>query len=480
METILIPRTIRAAIKGRVERLPAAHQEMLRSAAVLGREFEVAALRAMGGWDDEALIAMLEQVERTQLIVEAQRRAPIRYAFAHALIPFTVRESISGLRLQRLHGRAAAAIESLHPDDFEALARHFTAAGEREKAIVHCRQAAQRAEVLFAYDAAIQHLRAALDLLQEGGSSEARIATLEQLADVHRLAGERGDAILIYEEALELWRGQADRERWRGVRLCRKIGEVYLHLESSAQLDRFAASAQASRELGLALTAGAPPHPEVVRLLATLADDARGVQCRQDWDASERYAQTAVAMAEQLAAPAELAAALTALETVYGVRGLLRERAALALRSVALSRNPAFGNRQEQCRLLCEVGNALLLVGEYSQALTYLAEAEMLADQLRDATRQVYALGLQAQCFFGLDRWDEMLQIEEKRRALEERYGHERVGVMCFYCGLSANVLALRGDFVAARHFRDIAYNNMAAFWGGPPESGKWARSGHF
>lgn len=480
IKTVLIPRSVRAAILGRVERLPAAHQELLRSAAVLGREFDVAVLRAMGGWDEEALIGMLEYIERTQLIAETQRTAPVRYGFAHALIPFALRANLSGLRLQRLHGGAAAAIERLHPDDCEALARHFTAAGERSKAIAYGRQAAQAAQSLYAYDAAMQHLDTVLTLLDEGAFNGERLATLEQLADVQRLAGERGAALTTYADALHLWRGQAEGERWVGVRLCRKIGATYLHLESSAQLERFEATARTSRELGLALIAGGPPHPEAVRLLATLADDARGVHPRQDWDAAERYARAAVVMAEELDAPVELTTALTALETVYGVRGWLRQRVALAMRSVALSRDPRFGNRQEQCRLLCEAGNALLLVGEYSQALSYLAEAEALADQLRDVTRLVWVLGLQAQCFFGLDRWDEMLQIEDKRRALEERYGHERVGIMCFYCGLSANVLALRGDFVSGRRLRAIAYNNMVNFWGGPPESGKWPGPGRY
>jgi DNA-binding SARP family transcriptional activator len=480
IKTVLIPRSIRAAILGRVERLPTTHQELLRSAAVLGREFELVTLQSMGGWDEEALISMLEHIEQTQLIAETQRMAPIRYAFAHALIPFTLRQNLSGLRLQRLHGRAAMALESLHPADFEALAHHFTAAGERDKAIAYCRQAAQRAEALYAYDTALQHLHSALNLLEDGDVSKVRLSLLEQLADLHRLAGQRGDALTTYSDALTLWRSQTERERWNGVRLCRKIGETFLHLESSAQIEHFELTMQASSEIGLALIAGAPPHPEAIRLLATLADDARGVHPRQDWDAAERYARAAVVMAEELDAPVELATALTALETVYGVRGLLRERVALAMRSVATSRDPRFSNRQEQCRLLSEAGNALLLVGDYAQSLVYLAEAETLADQLRDVTHQVWVLGLQAQCFFGLDRWDEMLQIEDKRRALEERYGHDRVGIMCFYCGLSANVAALRGDFGNARHFRMIAYNNMVGFWGGPPESGKWPGPGHY
>ncbi len=133
---------------------------------------------------------------------------------------------------------------------------------------------------------------------------------------------------------------------------------------------------------------------------------------------------------------------------------------------------------RERISLLCETGNAFLLVGDYAQALSLLLEAERLTDQIRDVSQHVYALGLQAQCFFGLDRWDELLQIETKRRALEARYGRDRVDRMCFYCGLSANILALRGEYDQSRARRDEAHATMAGYWGGPPET--WPAVGHY
>ncbi|MBW7882726.1 MAG: AAA family ATPase [Caldilineaceae bacterium] len=480
IETVVIPQSIREAILLRIERLPTSIQDMLRLAAVLGREFDFAVLQAMGGWDEETLIGMLEHVRRTQLIAEASRLDPFRFAFVHALIPFTLRESMSGLRLQRLHHRAARAIEALLPHEYEALAHHFTAAAERGKAIDYSLRAAQRAESLFAYDTAIQHLHAAINMLEVGDSSAPRLMAQELLADVYRLRGERTKAMLVYQEALDQWRSQAGGDKWVAVRLCRKLHETFLLLGSSNDIQRFEALSRAGLECGLGLIEGEPPHPEAVLLLATMANDTRGTRPQQDWDTAERFARTAVTMAEQLDAPVELASALAALATVYGVRGLLRERVQLVVRCVAVSRDPRFGDRRDQCRHLCEAGNALLLVGEYAEALPYLLEAEHLADLIRDASQQVHALGLQAQCFYGLDRWDEMLQIEQKRQALEDHYGHDRVGIMCFYCGLSANVSALRGDYERANSCRKIAYNNMAAFFGGPPEGGMWSRGGHY
>jgi DNA-binding SARP family transcriptional activator len=484
MHAIFIPSSVRGAIMARVERLPAQAQDALRLAAILGREFDFETLQAasrgeaLSSPDEDALIAALERAERAQLIGESPRAVRLAYTFAHALIPFALRESLSGLRRQRLHRRAAATIESLRPNDVEALAYHFAAAGERDKALQYSRLAAERAEALYAYDTAIQHLQIALDLIEAGEQNETRLALLESLADAHRLRGERTKAILIYQEALSLWPSLMKADKWIAVRLHRKIGETFLRLKSQANVERFEAISQSSLEHGLRLVEGEPPHPESVRLLTTLADDKWNTRAQQDWEASEHYARAAVAMGEQLEAPIELSAALGALDTVYGARGLYRERVQLSQRRLALSRDPRFGDVRERVSLLCQTGNAQLFVGDYAQALPPLLEAERLADQIRDVSQHVYALGLQAQCFFGLDRWDEMLQIEAKRLALEERYGRDRVDRMCFYCGLSANIFALRGEFDQSHIRRDEAYTMMAGNWGGPLET--WPPVGHY
>jgi len=47
------------------------------------------------------------------------------------LIPTTLVEEVHTLRRRRLHRRAATAVERLRPDDYEALAHHWAAAGAR-------------------------------------------------------------------------------------------------------------------------------------------------------------------------------------------------------------------------------------------------------------------------------------------------------------------------------------------------------------
>ena len=109
MAQIQIPPSVRLAIQRRLDRLPETTQDTLQHAAMLGREFEFDLLTAMSDLNEQALIEALETAERAQLINEvtrASRTARITFAFAHALIPSTLQDGLSGLRRQRLHHRA--------------------------------------------------------------------------------------------------------------------------------------------------------------------------------------------------------------------------------------------------------------------------------------------------------------------------------------------------------------------------------------
>lgn len=469
MQTIFIPSSVRGAILARVERLPAVAQEVLRLAAVLGRDFDFETLRAASEQDEENLITALERAARAQLVgeVAAARTGHITYSFAHALIPFALRESVSGLRRQRLHRRVGTAVETQRPHDFEALAYHFAAAGERDKAIPYLQQAAERATASYAYDTASDHLRSALDLVETAEQNEIRLVLLESLADVYRLRGERAEAITLYQEALHLWPELREGDKWTAVRLHRKIGDTFNHLGKGVEIEQFKEMALAGLENGLKLIEDEPPHPESVRLLTALANYAYwgGYEMyRQNRTLpaqGEHYAQAAVVMAEQLDAPVELSAALEALANLYSTHQLLREGANIAQRRLALGRDSRFTNRREQVNILSQAGVALCAVGDYAPALAHLLEAERLADEIRDWGQVIYTLNRQIQCYFGLDRWEEILQIEDKRLALEERYGRDRIGRMCFQCGVSAYVHGWRGEMELARSHREEAYQMM-------------------
>jgi class 3 adenylate cyclase/tetratricopeptide (TPR) repeat protein len=479
MAEMEIPQSVRLAIQARVGKLPERTQDVLRLAAILGREFDFETLLRAGDQDEEALIEALEAAGRAQLVEEVKGRGGEVYAFVHVLISTTLREGVSSRRRRRLHQRAAKAIEVLRPDDDEALAHHFAAADELDKAIEYSRRAARRAEAVYAYDQAIRHLRAALEMLDPREQAETRLAVLEQLSDVHNRLREGTQAIPLYQEALDLWRVVAPADKIMAVRLHRKVVEAVNRVARFADFQQLEGASRASGEAGLKLAEGAPPHLEVVRLLTALSYDAWIHRAPMDWEAAERYARAAVGMAEQLDVPVELSAALDALASVYGARGLFRERVQVALRRLVLSQEPRFGDLRERVNILHQAGAALIYVGEYVQAMPHLLEAEKLASQIQDVDQHVAALRYQSYCWYKLDRWDGVLAIEEKWRALEKRYPDffGRVGAMCFQIALNAGVYARRGEFERAATLREESRALMVASTG-PLE--RWARDNHY
>ncbi len=214
LSEIIIPQSVRVTIQARVAKLPEPAQEALRLAAVLGREFDFETLSRASDLGEDALIAALEAAERAQLIMEARRAGRAAFIFAHALIPSALREGVGRLRRQRLHRRAALAIEALRPDDFEALAYHTEQAGDEGRARAYYLQAGERALAVYANPEAERHLRLVLETLTEAGPEAGadRRRALTGLGEALFRQGRYEAALLAWREAEQLYRqsGQPD------------------------------------------------------------------------------------------------------------------------------------------------------------------------------------------------------------------------------------------------------------------------------
>jgi tetratricopeptide (TPR) repeat protein len=434
-----------------------------------------------------ALRSHLTTLESSGLIRLAEVQPELEYLFRHALVQDAAYASLVKHDRIELHRAVGEALERLYPDRREelagVLALHFAAAGENAKAIDYSRLAARRAEAAYAYGEAIQHLLAALDLVEPGRQPETRLALLEELADNHRTLREGAKAISFYQSALEVYAGLEHGEALLAARLHRKILQTLFNMQwgvKYAVLQAISESAEGSRgalEAWLKQAEAGPPHPEAVRALVALANDAWFLHFPPRWDEAERYARAAVRLAEQLNAPSELSAALDVLASVHYGHGRLREHLDATLRRLALSREPRFGDLRERIHILGSTASALVYVGEFAQAIPYTFEAESLSDHIRAVERRIHALGIQSQCWFRLDRWDDMFQIADKRAELEKFYPLERVGATCFEIGLAATAHALRGEFEQAKALRQQAAAIMTSLNG---DVELWPRNAHY
>jgi len=222
MDELEIPQSVRMAIQSRVTSLPEATQEVLRLAAILGREFEYETLAEASELDEETLIDALESAQRAQLIEEVNSGSDVSFTFAHALIPSTVAEGVRSLRRRRLHRRAADAIQKIRPQNFEAIAYHFEEAGEEALSLEYYVKAGERASKAYANPEAERHFLAALDLV-EAEPDRARL--LGELALMQSRQSK-------FELAIERW--------LEGIELYKRIGAPELIARYYARASRAA------------------------------------------------------------------------------------------------------------------------------------------------------------------------------------------------------------------------------------------------
>ncbi|MDE3090292.1 MAG: hypothetical protein KGJ80_13000 [Chloroflexota bacterium] len=382
----------------------------------------------------ETQLAQLETAQLVRRIGEEEAMC----MFRHALTQDAAYHSLLVKQRREIHRHVAQAYEELYAsrlDDFATvLGQHFALADERDKAVRYLRQAAQIQMTRYAYAEATHDLELALTLFQPEEANESFLALLEEAGDAYRLQRNSTRAIALYQQSLAVWSKVDGAARLIRVRLHRKIIQLVVDFMFTAKMEsdqgnRIASASHGELQAELNLLTGAPPDPEIVQALGALSIFALRIQSPPDWDAALRFAQDAVTMAESLAVPAILSSALDALANIYDARNRLREHLQMASRRLALTQPVAFDDRREKADALRGMGMAQMYVGEYQDALPYLREAEQLAENIQAYELHTYATGLQAQCLFRLDRWDDVLELEKKWRALEQRYSREQVGV---------------------------------------------------
>lgn len=166
---LAVPEGVREVVARRLARLPEPAQQCLQIAAVAGDDFSLPVVAAAGSFEEDAVMAALEQAVDARLVVETGAK---RFRFAHALVRTSVLGGQIQARQSRAHRRVAEAIEAVYADDLAdhltELARHYAAAssaGDGTKAVEYANRAGDLAMTRLAYDEAAECYSLATDLL---------------------------------------------------------------------------------------------------------------------------------------------------------------------------------------------------------------------------------------------------------------------------------------------------------------------------
>jgi tetratricopeptide (TPR) repeat protein len=428
----------------------------------------------------------LRTLESLGLIRLLQEQPDLAYLFRHALIQEAAYGSLTRRHRQSLHLAIGEILEDLNPerqdDVADLLAYHFAAAGDTQRAIPYARLAAQRALSTYAYDEAVLHLQRALDLLAADGPDEARWSLHEALGDVHALLHQGTQAVACYQQALSIWGRLPGANRADAIRLHRKVVQTGAEIKWAVNRDAFQDVSRAAQASGDSLDQSLEwiqdpsPHPETVRLLSVLSLASWRMRHPPDWQTAAGHAHAAVRMAERLASPVEHSVALEALGNALFGLGQLRESLEAAEQRLEITRRPGFPDEREGLDSLRGAACAMVYVGEYERAIPLLLEAEQGAQRMQSADQIFNVMALLTQCWFRLDRWEEIRSRRGLWEDLEQRFPQERTGPVCWPLGLQAIVQTLSGDGQTGAELRDRSFAIMLRTFG--PDN--WLRNAHY
>jgi eukaryotic-like serine/threonine-protein kinase len=376
-----IPEGVRDVVGQRLDRLTAEANDVLKVAAVAGREFEIEVVERASGRDPDDVERALATARENLLVSDESTAGAGWMSFAHAIVRETLYAELSTSQRVTLHKRVGEAIEAAWRDRLpdrllDALAQHFieaAPAGELDKAVDYARRAARRASGQLAHEDAANLYARALELVegQSGADARTRMDIAYELGRSRWLAGRFAEARAAYEQVAELARELGDAQRL----------------------------ADAALGISLVAVAGRVDEPLVELLREALEaiddpDGATGIQLRsaiagrtiwRDPHEARRLADEALAAARRLGDDHALAVTLFSQQFMLAATPESpRDRLANGDELIQVARRS--GDRDFEVRAHAYRLHAQLELGDIAAADAALADYTRLAHELRQPT----------------------------------------------------------------------------------------------
>ncbi len=389
------PAAVSDVVTRRVTALPDSAVEVLRTASVIGRAFDVSAVAAAAMTTAEELLGSLEQARAAGLVEDDGVE---RFRFTHALVRDTVYASIPAMRRAAVHARVAADLDGAPGRESES-ARHWLAAGPRQAARGWraALTAAAATYAIHAYEEAVDLSRAAYDAqpADPGATAHDRHEVLMALAEALRRSGDWHESRAVVHEAIAVGR---------------ESGDVALVARAAASTTTDA--------LWQAVAHGTV-DPIVVAALRQALDEL---------PAGDGDLRCRVMLA-------------LAFEIYYGAT--THEREALAAEGVAMARRLG-----DPGLLLTAVRMAFVAISRSATAdsrLLLIEEALELADRIRDHRALTLALTLRAGLAYEIGDIETGATVARRARLLAEEQRH-------FYAQMVLDTLEVPWLAMAGRH----------------------------
>jgi predicted ATPase/class 3 adenylate cyclase len=386
-----VPPTLTGILQARLDGLPATERDALQRAAVVGRIFWDGVVGALVSDETSEPTARrpLEALAEKGLIVRRETSAFSgcrEYAFGHALLHEVTYARILKRQRRDDHAQVAAwliAQSNERVDEYAGqIGEHFERAGEGRLAADWYRQATRQAQRAYAPETAIAYYRRILDALPEDTNlarTLRRVEAYEGLSETLLLQerfAEAETALVAMRNAAEGAHDEVAQARaWYGLaEIHERRGDYRTALDSAGQAEELARTADARRELAVALQLRGWCLFKLGALREALALGEQALLVSTELDAFREMARSMNL----------LAAAHTSLEQY--------QQAAYYMQS-ALVWHRQLSDQVRVCGTLTNLGDNAHARGEYQAAATYYQEALELAREIKQQQMELTACG---------------------------------------------------------------------------------------
>lgn len=475
-----LPDSVREAIQARLDRLSENARVLLSCAAVAGREFDIAVVRAALDWKEERVLQALEEILERRLVHEQNDPNRRDHAFSHHLVQETIYETLPRAWREALHRWVGEAMLASYGEAAAGeLAYHFERGGVTDRALTYLKCAGDQAAARYANAEALDYYSRALALLEaqrnEGASRPLRFDLLMARVSVWELLGRREEQRADLEALQTVVQALDDPLRQAQVyaRWANFYEEISNHTASARAAQNALAlfqrvgdrrgEAQSLHDLGLAAyrqgdyRAARDTYEQALALWQEI-DDRRGKALtlnhlgnllRQigEYTAAQAYHEEALALCRAMADHIGQAEGLRSLGALYLFTG--RHTLAQTYYEEGLALCRAIGYRRGEAAHVNGLAFVAIFQGDYAAASAYQREALSLYEAVGDQEGWVWLLIGQGLLAWHLGDQARAGQYWEQACSQARQLGLRRLETWAMdYLG---NLMREQGDYDAAR-----------------------------
>ncbi len=434
-----LPTDVRVILTARLDRLTQEVRQVVQTAAVLGREFEVQILTYM-------LKAEQFRLPADAFIREAERQAiwsllaELRYLFKHALLRDTAYDMQLLSRRQMLHALALEALETTYAADLSPhlalLAYHAEQSQDQAKQRLYDQLAGEAAAAAFQNQAAVTYFSRLLPLLTD---LPTQVDVRLKLGAVWRRMGRWQEAGDVFQEALSLAEQAQDDEAMAQCQ--QQLGDLWRDRGHFEQALTWLEQAQATWE----------QRGREMELSQTLVEIGVTYWRRGDYAAARQTLERSYTLARAIDNWRTASLALNTLGNLAYVGGDLGMARAQYEESLAIRR--AQGDDTGIAGILNNLGVIASAEGDYAQAQR-LHQESLLIKRAKGDMRAV-ASSLTNLSIAAANQGDDHTawQLCQESLTLRQEMGDRQGIAMCLN---NLGILALgQGDHAAARQYHE-------------------------